>query len=129
MDFNKLGNMPNFTIMENCNIYIGEVISEIMSEKKISKAELARRLHVRPQSVDYMLSRKSIDTDTLYNVSIALDYDFARLYSIKKEQINYDKDEEPEEKHNKAKVVIELELDKDDLSNLDIKRKILSLLK
>lgn len=115
--------------MENCNIYIGEVISEIMSEKKISKAELARRLHVRPQSVDYMLSRKSIDTDTLYNVSVALDYDFARLYSIKKEQINYDKDEEPEEKHNKAKVVIELELDKDDLSNLDIKRKILSLLK
>ncbi len=37
-----------------------------------------------------MLTRKSIDTDTLYNVSRALNYDFALLYSIHKEQINYD---------------------------------------
>ena len=58
------------------------MISEVMSEKNVSKAELARRLNIRPQSVDYMLGRKSIDTDTLYNVSVALDYDFAQLYSI-----------------------------------------------
>lgn len=68
--------------MEKSNIYIGEMISEVMSEKNVSKAELARRLNIRPQSVDYMLGRKSIDTDTLYNVSVALDYDFAQLYSI-----------------------------------------------
>lgn len=74
----------NFTFMEKSNIYIGEIISDVMSEKKISKAELARRLNIRPQSVDYMLGRKSIDTDTLYSVSVALDYDFAQLYSIKK---------------------------------------------
>ena len=40
-----------------------------MADNQITKAELARRLGVRPQSVDYMLTRKSIDTDTLYNVS------------------------------------------------------------
>ena len=55
-----------------------------MAEKQVTKAELARRLQVKPQSVDYMLTRKSIDTDTLYNVSKALDYDFALLYSISK---------------------------------------------
>ena len=58
-----------------------------MAEKQVTKAELARRLQVKPQSVDYMLTRKSIDTDTLYNVSKALDYDFALLYSISKEHI------------------------------------------
>ena len=68
-----------FNIMKSLNIYIGKIIAEIMANKKITKAELARRLNVRPQSVDYMLSRKSIDTDTLYKVSQALDYDFAQL--------------------------------------------------
>ena len=67
--------------MEKSNIYIGEVIRSVMADNQITKAELARRLGVRPQSVDYMLTRKSIDTDTLYNVSRALNYDFAMLYS------------------------------------------------
>ena len=35
-----------------------------MADNQINKAELARRLGVRPQSVDYRLTRKSIDTDT-----------------------------------------------------------------
>ena len=60
--------------MEKSNIYIGEVIRSVMADNQITKAELARRLGVRPQSVDYMLTRKSIDTDTLYNVSRALNY-------------------------------------------------------
>lgn len=76
--------------MEKSNIYIGEIIKNVMLEQQVTKAELARRLKVKPQSVDYMLTRKSIDTDTLYNVSRALNYDFALLYSIHKEQINYD---------------------------------------
>lgn len=89
--------------MEKCNIYIGEIIAEIMAEKKISKAEMARRLNVRPQSVDYLLGRKSIDTDTLYNVSLALDYDFALLYSIKKGQINLDKEKKQVQKSKKRR--------------------------
>ena len=80
--------------MEKTTIYIGEVIKNVMVEKLVTKAELARRLQVKPQSVDYMLTRKSIDTDTLYNVSKALDYDFALLYSIDKEQMNYDRENE-----------------------------------
>ena len=76
--------------MEKSNIYIGEVIRSVMADNQITKAELARRLGVRPQSVDYMLTRKSIDTDTLYNVSRALNYDFALLYSFIRNRINYD---------------------------------------
>jgi transcriptional regulator with XRE-family HTH domain len=74
--------------MEKSNIYIGEVIRSVMADNQITKAELARRLGVRPQSVDYMLTRKSIDTDTLYNVSRALNYDFAMLYSLHEGQTN-----------------------------------------
>lgn len=70
--------------MKKSNIYIGEIIKNVMSERQVTKAELARRLDVKPQSVDYLLTRKSIDTDTLYNISLALDYDFSLLYSIKK---------------------------------------------
>ena len=54
--------------MEKSNIYIGEIIRNVMADNQVTKAELARRLGVRPQSVDYMLKRKSIDTDTLYKV-------------------------------------------------------------
>lgn len=112
--------------MEKCNIYIGEIIAEIMAEKKISKAEMARRLNVRPQSVDYLLGRKSIDTDTLYNVSLALDYDFALLYSIKKGQINLDKEKKTGTEIKKAKVVVELELDKEEILRLNLKKKLSS---
>ena len=43
--------------MEKPNIYIGEIIKNVMAEKQVTKAELARRLQVKPQSVDYMLTR------------------------------------------------------------------------
>ena len=99
--------------MEKTTIYIGEVIKNVMVEKLVTKAELARRLQVKPQSVDYMLTRKSIDTDTLYNVSKALDYDFALLYSIDKEQMNYDRENEAY-KLSTAKILIELELKPDE---------------
>ncbi|WP_303207819.1 helix-turn-helix domain-containing protein [Bacteroides oleiciplenus] len=113
--------------MEKTNIYIGELIKEVMVEKQVTKAELSRRLQVKPQSVDYMLTRKSIDTDTLYNVSKALDYDFAMLYSISEEQINCDKNEEAY-KLSTAKILIELELKPEEIIKLNLKKKIAELL-
>lgn len=108
--------------MIQTNIYIGDVIKEVMAEKRITKAELARRLGIRPQSVEYLLKRKSIDTDTLYNVSLALGYDFSVLYAIRKPQTNLDKDE-IEKKISKAKMVVEFELDSADLAKLNLKHK------
>ena len=114
--------------MEKSNVYIGEAIRNVMAEKQVTKAELARRLSVRPRSVDYMLTRKSLDTDTLYNVSRALDYDFALLYSIHKEQVNCD-EKEREYRVSAAKVLIELELKPEDMAKLNLKNKIADLLK
>ena len=97
-----------------------------MSERQVTKAELARRLDVKPQSVDYLLTRKSIDTDTLYNISLALDYDFALLYSIKQEQINCD-NEAIRYKLGNAKITVEIELQQDEIIKLNLKKKIAEL--
>ena len=91
-----------------------------MSERQVTKAELARRLDVKPQSVDYLLTRKSIDTDTLYNISIALDYDFSLLYSSDNEGIRY--------KLGNAKIMVEIELQQDEIIKLNLKKKIAELL-
>lgn len=119
----KTNNMTDFSsifiIMNMSTINIGEKIKQVIAEKGITKAELSRRLNVRPQSVDYLVSRKSVDTDMLYNISLALDYDFALLYSIKKEQTDCDtvkKTEIP----IKTKVIVELELTPDEMKNLNI---------
>lgn len=113
--------------MKKSGIYIGEVIKDIMCEKQVTKAELARRLEVKPQSVDYLLTRKSVDTDTLYNLSLALDYDFALLYSIKKEQVNFDKSSN-DYKMVSAKVLVEIELQRDEILRLNLRKRISELL-
>lgn len=114
--------------MEKSNIYIGEIIKNVMLEQQVTKAELARRLNVKPQSVDYMLTRKSIDTDTLYNVSRVLNYDFALLYSIHKEQTNCDISNQ-EYKFATAKVLVEIELKPEDIAKLNLKKRITDVLK
>ena len=114
--------------MEKSYNDIGEISKNVMHEQQVTKAELARRLKVKPQSVDYMLTRKSVDTDTLYNVSRALNYDFALLYSIHKEQINYDTLEQ-EYRLSTAKVLVELELKPEDIAKLNLKKRIADVLK
>ena len=113
--------------MKKSNVYIGEVIKQVMAERQVTKAELARRLGVRPQSVDYLLTRKSIDTDTLYSLSLALDYDFAVLYSIKK-GVALTVDEEETFKMGNAKITLEIELRQDEMLKLNLKQKIADLL-
>ena len=112
-------------IMKLSKIHIGEKINEVLGQKGISKAQLARLLGIKPQSVDYLLKRKSIDTDALYNISIVLDFDFFKLYEINQtnpEQINFDIES------SKAKISVELMLDKEDIAKLNLKNRITQLL-
>lgn len=113
--------------MKNLDIHIGEIITDVMKTQNITKAELARRLEVKPQSVDYLLGRASIDTNTLYNVSEVLEYDFSKLYSINKEQTNYDKINF-ECVPKKAKVLVEVELNTEDVIKLNLKERIIQIL-
>ena len=44
--------------MKKSNIYIGEIIKNVMSERQVTKAELARRLDVKPQDEIIKLNLK-----------------------------------------------------------------------
>ena len=107
--------------MKSTNIHIGENILAVMNQKGTTKAGLARLLAIKPQSVDYLLKRKSIDTDTLYNISVALDFDFSQLYRINQanqEQINFDINPA------KAKIMVEIMLDMEDIIKLNLKKRV-----
>lgn len=109
------------------NLHIGNFISEVLIQSGITKAELARRLNIKPQSIDYLLKRQSIDTHTLYNISIALNYDFSQLFSIAKEQTNCD-NKITEDFPKTVKVLLEIELDEADIVKLNLKNKIMRIL-
>ncbi|MDR1347788.1 MAG: helix-turn-helix domain-containing protein [Prevotellaceae bacterium] len=113
--------------MKNLNIHIGEIISDVMKSESITKAELARKLDVKPQSIDYLLKRKSIDTHALYRISGALNYDFAKFFSIETKQTNCDNkifDFEPK----KAKILLEVELNTEDIIKLNLKDRVMQIL-
>ena len=117
--------MINLEKMKSIDLHIGENILSVMNQKGISKAELARMLEIRPQSVDYLLKRKSVDTDTLYNISVALDFDFSKFYSInqiKSNQTNFDIEQ------SKAKVLVEISLNVEDIVKLNLKNRIVKIL-
>ena len=110
--------------MEKSNIYSRESIRSVVADNRYTRGKLTRRGGVRPQSVDYMLTRKSIDTDTLYNVSRALNYDFAMLYSLREGQTNCDVKESVYNVAT-AKILVELELKPEDLARLNLKKNFL----
>jgi len=110
--------------MKLSKVHIGEKINEVLYQKGISKAQLARLLEIKPQSVDYLLKRKSIDTDMMYNISEILDYDFSELFRLnqmKSNQINFDINIE------KTKILVELSVNKEDINKLNIRNKVLHL--
>ena len=107
--------------MKSTNIHIGDNILAVMNQKRVTKAELARLLSIKPQSVDYLLRRKSIDTDTLYNISVVLDFDFSLLYRINQqnpEQTNFDIHPA------KAKIMVEIMLDMEDIIKLNLRKRV-----
>jgi transcriptional regulator with XRE-family HTH domain len=113
--------------MKNIDLHIGNIIAEILEELGMTKAELARKLDIKPQSVDYLLKRQSIDTNALYNISMALNYDLSKLFSITKEQTNSDNKINDEPKKT-VKVLLEIELDEADISKLNIKNRVVRML-
>ncbi|MDD2960610.1 MAG: helix-turn-helix transcriptional regulator [Muribaculaceae bacterium] len=108
--------------MIKSRVHIGNEIKKVLNVKGIKKAQLARFIGVRPQSIDYLLTRKSIDTDTLFAVSQALDYDFSKLFTLTDNQTNCDK--EISTKITNAKVVVEIELTRDDIKKLDLEKRV-----
>ena len=111
--------------MKKNDLHVGENILLVMHQQGITKAKLAKMLGITPQSVDYLLKRKSIDTDTLYNISVALNFDFSNLYRINQtnlEQTNFDIN------LSKVKVLIEIDLNTEDIIKLNLKNRVIQMI-
>ncbi|GHS98142.1 hypothetical protein FACS189421_06190 [Bacteroidia bacterium] len=56
--------------MKSTHIHIGDNILSVMYDKGVTKAKLARLLEISPQSVDYLLKRKSIDMEDIVKLNL-----------------------------------------------------------
>jgi len=58
------------------NIHIGSIIRKILTEKSMTIAEFACKIHRERTTVYDIFERKSIDVDLLIKISKVLNYDF-----------------------------------------------------
>jgi hypothetical protein len=61
-------------------LHIGKEIEKIFTESGIKMSVFAKKLNTVPRNVYNIFSRESLDTETLYAISIILKFDFFRLY-------------------------------------------------
>ncbi len=56
--------------------HIGQLVKKVIEDKKLSQAEVARRMAVSPNSLTNYLRQPSLQFGILWNLGIALEYDF-----------------------------------------------------
>ncbi len=66
------------------SVNIGEKIKQRANQLRIGPTELGNLIHTSKQNIYGIYKRKSIDTEILSKLSIALDFDFFQYYSYNK---------------------------------------------
>jgi transcriptional regulator with XRE-family HTH domain len=99
------------------NIHIGKLIKEKFEEKKMTKAEFARRINIHRSTVYLLFEQKSIDIEQLMAISKVLEYDFIEEVYLKRHQAKGDT------------VIVGVEVDRSQLQNLDLPKEFLKLSK
>jgi len=91
--------------------FIGKIIENVFNDSGLSVSELARKIQTTRQNMYGIFKRKSIDTELLTRLGIALNYDFFPHF-IKK-SIGYKDENLPpyQKKERRNKVVLQIELD------------------
>ena len=59
---------------------IGLLIEQRLNEVRMNKAQFAKNIGIANQNVNRLLSRESIDTDKLVDISETLDYNFFEAF-------------------------------------------------
>ena len=60
------------------NVNIGQLVREILDNKRIKVCTLSEKLNVRPTAVSRMLNHSVMSTEKLMKISSILDYNFYR---------------------------------------------------
>ena len=61
---------------EVIEVHLGKLLSEKIKEERLSKSEVARKINRPPTAIKPLLSRPSMQAYLLWELSIALEYDF-----------------------------------------------------
>lgn len=70
-------NIENIDIPE---IHVGNMILDYMKQHRISQAELARNIKLDTSNLNKLLKKKSMETDRLMDICIALEHNFFPLF-------------------------------------------------
>ncbi|SEM58342.1 hypothetical protein SAMN05421856_104313 [Chryseobacterium taichungense] len=71
--------MINRTYLRKSNhphTHIGQLVKKVMRDKKLSQAEVARRMTISPSSLANYFKQPSLQFGILWNLGIAMEYDF-----------------------------------------------------
>jgi transcriptional regulator with XRE-family HTH domain len=77
-------------------VHIGKIIKAELKKKRFSVSEFAKIINTDRNNVYHIFKRKSIDTDLLYKISIALEYNFFLEYNPLNNQNILSKDDSKE---------------------------------
>ncbi|MEL6625431.1 MAG: helix-turn-helix transcriptional regulator [Bacteroidota bacterium] len=77
----KINNSSTENVMPEL-IHIGERLKTLLNQKRISQAELARRLGTTAQSVNNSLNNQSMNTDTLQQMLIHMGSDLVEFATL-----------------------------------------------
>lgn len=69
-------------IIKKDDLDIGAKIIEVLKERKMKQADLARAAGISQASVSYLMTRHTVDVRTLVRVSRALGHNFLQYYFI-----------------------------------------------
>ncbi len=72
--------------MEDSKIHIGEKISEVLAQQHKTKKELGETIGMSTSASTYLTTRKSVDVETLWKISLALKFDFFKHYPVEEEE-------------------------------------------
>ncbi|MFL5765777.1 MAG: hypothetical protein ACJ77K_17660 [Bacteroidia bacterium] len=78
------------------DIHLGQAILKKLTEKGMTKREFGRRINKANTTVHHIFTRKSIDTDLLWDISKVLEYNFFQAFAKSSQLGHLEKDESKE---------------------------------
>jgi len=98
------------------NIHIGSVINQKLSESSMSIKEFANRINCQRTTVYNIFERKSIDSEQLFRISEALNFDFYSELYLEKKTTQFSK-----------KIFIAVEIEEEKIGNFTLPDELIKL--
>ncbi|MCL2073087.1 MAG: helix-turn-helix domain-containing protein [Marinilabiliaceae bacterium] len=99
-------------------IHLGKIIKQKFDETSMNISEFAEKIHVHRTNVNNIFKRKSINSELLFEISKALNFDFYNEIYLDKRTDNFSK-----------KVLIAFEIDESKIDKLGLSMEQIYLLK